>query len=134
MTHIIDILRAHLGLELEEAFTLIPRPGEPFKILLRFTEHHLQSYADKIGWITSDVDINTFAHGVIKKQPYKPHKNQSYWSYNELFIPTSYIWTDNINDYLRLKADIVYRTEDEALANLREKYQQITGKERGKEK
>ena len=129
MNPIIEAMRNSIGVEIEEEFTLIPRPGEPFTIQLRFTENSLQTYINKVGWRPSDVNIDTIAHGVIKRQPFKPRKGNQYWSYCNNFIPSIFIWDNNTSDYLRLNAGIVWRTKEEAYTNRCEAYRKITGKD-----
>lgn len=129
MNPIIEAVRNSIGIELEEEFTLIPRPEEPFTIQLRFTENSLQTYINKVGWRPSDINIDTLAHGVIKRQPFKPRKGAEYWSYCNNFIPSIFIWDNNTSDYLRLNAGIVWRTKEEAYANRCEAYRKITGKD-----
>ena len=129
MNPIIEAVRAQIGVDLQEEFVLQPRSNEPFTIILRFTEDSLQTYVHKAGWRSSDVDLDTLAHGVIKRQPFKPRKGVEYWSYCDNFIPSIFIWDNNTSDYLRLNAGIVWRTKEEARANRDEVCRKITGKD-----
>lgn len=86
-------------------------------------------HIDTVGWRTSTLNINTLAHGVIKRQPFKPRKGTEYWSYCNNFIPSIFIWDNNTSDYLRLNAGIVWRTREEARANRCEACRKITGKD-----
>lgn len=133
MNPLIEAVRKSLGVDLEEEFTLIPRPEEPFTIQLRFTENSLQTYINKIGWRPSDVNLDTLAHGVIKRQPFKPRKGTEYYSYCDNFIPCIFVWDNNTSDYLRLNAGIVWRTNAEAYANRNVACRNITGKDYGAE-
>ena len=129
MNPIIEAVRNSIGVELEEEFALSPRPEEPFAIQLRFTENSLQTYINKVGWHSSDINIDTLAHGVIKRQPFKPHKGTYYWSYCNTFIPSIFVWDNSTSDYLRLNAGIVWRTKEEAYVNRCEACRKITGKD-----
>lgn len=129
MNSIIEAVRTQLGVELEEEFILILKPGDSGTMRLRFTESSVQMYIDTVGWCTATLNINTLAHGVIKRQPFKPRKGKQYWSYCNNFIPSTFIWADNTSDYLRLNAGIVWRTREEARANRDEACRKITGKD-----
>ena len=128
MNPILEAVRAQIGVDLKEEFVLIPRPKEPFSIILRFTEDSLQTYVNKVGWRSSDVNLDNLAHGVIKRQPFKPRKGAEYWSYCNNFIPSIFIWDNNTSDYLRLNAGIVWRTKEEARVNRDKACWKITGK------
>lgn len=68
----------------------------------------------------------------IVKLPFKPQKGDKYYTYHtsrkECLIWES-TWDDDVLDYVRLKCGIVFRTSQEALNALPQKYKELTGKE-----
>lgn len=68
----------------------------------------------------------------IVKLPWKPKSGDKYYTYlqkREEWIVGTFTWNNDIFDYAGLRCGIVFRTEQEALNALPQKYKELTGKE-----
>lgn len=57
----------------------------------------------------------------IKRKPYKPNRNDSYWTIHRGGNSVCLVWSDDIIDFYAYKLGNCYRTKEEAEAN-REKW------------
>lgn len=69
----------------------------------------------------------------VKKKPWEPRKSEKYWClcidrWKCYYSVHPYTWNGDIDDFLRLRAGIIYRKKEEAEANLAEDYERLTGK------
>lgn len=69
----------------------------------------------------------------VKKKPWEPRSSEKYWClwvdrWNHSYSIHSYTWNGDIDDFLRLRAGIIYRTLKEAKAHFAEDYERLTGK------
>ena len=103
------------GLELNEEFILCTN-GLEYKH--RITPNGLEAFRHE-GWYCS-YGINEFIRGVgvIEKLPFRPQKYGTYYTFYLNKEVTYSKWNDNSVDYARLIAGIVFRTREEAEANL----------------
>lgn len=68
----------------------------------------------------------------IVKLPFKPKNGNKYYTYytnGEEWLIWDKTWSGDVSDYARLKSGIVFRTSQEALNFLPQKYKELTGKE-----
>lgn len=68
----------------------------------------------------------------IVKLSFKPKNGDKYYTYyinGEEWLIWDSIWSGDVSDYTRLKSGIVFRTKQEALNFLSQKYKELTGKE-----
>lgn len=68
----------------------------------------------------------------IVKLPFKPKNGDKYYTYytnKEEWLIWDSTWSGDVSDYARLKSGIVFRTSQEALNALPQKYKELTGKE-----
>lgn len=68
----------------------------------------------------------------IIKLPWKPKYRDRYYTYytnGEEWLIWGITWSGDVSDYARLKSGIVFRTSQEALNFLPQKYKELTGKE-----
>lgn len=68
----------------------------------------------------------------IIKLPWKPKYGDRYYTYytnGEEWLIWDITWSGDVSDYARLKSGIVFRTSQEALNFLPQKYKELTGKE-----
>ena len=67
----------------------------------------------------------------VKKKPWEPRQSEKYWCIclidGTCFIH-SYTWNGDIDDFLRLRAGIIYRKKEDAEANIAGDYERLTGK------
>ena len=69
----------------------------------------------------------------IVRKPWEPRKSEKYWClcidrWKCYYSVHPYTWNGDIDDFLRLRAGIIYRKKEEAEANLAEDYERLTGK------
>lgn len=68
----------------------------------------------------------------IVKLPWKPKHGDKYYTYytnKEEWLIWDSTWSGDVSDYARLKSGIVFRTSQEALNALPQRYKELTGKE-----
>ena len=68
----------------------------------------------------------------IIKLPWKPKFGDKYYTYytnDGEWLIWDITWVGDVSDYARLKSGIVFRTSQEALNALPQKYKELTGKE-----
>lgn len=68
----------------------------------------------------------------IVKLPWKPKYGDKYYTYytnGEEWLIWDSTWSGDVSDYARLKSGIAFRTSQEALNALSQKYKELTGKE-----
>ena len=69
----------------------------------------------------------------IERKPWEPRNSEKYWClyvdrWNNYFSIHSYTWNGDIDDFLRLRAGIIYRKKEDAEANIAGDYERLTGK------
>ena len=130
-----------LGVDYNEKFQLDNYGTESTKDnLFYFNENNglLMVYPDGV-----TCDANGLVYGIlcgyytIVKLPWVPKYGDKYWSIH--FIGTDkpstayHIWNSHISDFAYLRLGIVYRTQEEAEANLSKDYEKLIGKPLDKE-
>lgn len=114
--------------------------GEEFKIafndedIYRFSEHNLEYYSKNFGgWINTEG--TTLQHLIcgeceIVKLPWKPKVGDYYWTFvTQGFVLVRARWTNDAVDFAKLKAGVIFRTEEEAIKARPKIYKELTGKE-----
>lgn len=86
------------------------------------------------GYLVSAPCIWSLIKGEYKivKLPFKPKNGDKYYTYytnGEEWLIWDSTWSGDVSDYARLKSGIVFRTSQEALNALPQKYKELTGKE-----
>ena len=68
----------------------------------------------------------------VKKKPWEPKVGDKYYAIastdNKKPYISLYIWRGFVVDYTLWKLEMIYRTEAEAIANMAEDYEKLTGK------
>lgn len=116
-----------LGVELGEEFKVAERGCNSYDTLYHFDEHGAWDEDDQV----SDAIIPALLTGSyeIVKLPWKPKYGDKYYSYVVGWTIMKCTWMNYVSDYTRLKCGIVFRTSQEALNALPQKYKELTGKE-----
>ena len=59
-----------------------------------------------------------------------PKRDKEYWTFiNDCWELASFRWRDCLSDFLRLRCGMVFRTKEEAVAEIPRVYKEMTGKE-----
>lgn len=113
--------------------------GEKFKVAERGCRYETVYYFDRNGaWDedgqVADAIIPALLIGSyeIVKLPWKPKYGDKYYTYytnGEEWLIWDSTWSGDVSDYARLKSGIVFRTSQEALNALPQRYKELTGKE-----
>lgn len=113
--------------------------GEKFKVAKRGCRYETVYYFDRYGaWEedgqVADAIIPALLIGSyeIIKLPWKPKYGDKYYTYytnKEEWLIWDSTWSGDVSDYARLKSGIVFRTSQEALTALPQRYKELTGKE-----
>ena len=125
-----------LGVELNEKFLLYDEYGESlgytYKIIPSglYFESRIQEQ-----WLDSN-ELEEILVGIynIVKLTFIPKEKEMYWTYDSLrqeFFPYKTMWMNTVQDYARLKCNMVFRTEAEAIDARPRIYKELTGKEWG---
>ena len=129
--NIIPIVAKELGVEINEEFT-VENLGIVDGVTFRFTNEELQSKYKDAEWVKSTLSLNSICNKNIVKIPFNPRPGDIYWSYITLgngWDIKRFYWDGSVIDVLSQYAGCVFRTSEEALAALPEKYKKLTGKE-----
>lgn len=121
-----------LGVELGEKFKT-EYAGNESKSMFRITERGCEHF-NGVFWDFAPIVLESILLGEekVKKLPYKPKKEEMYWTYDSLrqeFFPYKTMWMNTVQDYARLKCGMVFRTEEEAIEARPRIYRELTGKE-----
>ena len=112
-----------LGVELGEEFKVVTKGGSEYICKLDLlmgliVDDGLSEYYDKellVEIILGDAEI-------VKKLPWKPKQGEKYWTFyfnDEDALDADWsVWHEDVDDFARLKAGWVYRTEEEAKVEL----------------
>lgn len=119
-----------LGVELEEKFKVLRENDEVLGIYKLSEEKGLLLQHPIGAWIESTIlnEVLTGKHEIVKV-PFTPRFGEKYWSYfGKDFVVDTFIWSDNVADYARLKVGAVLRTKETALEARAKIYEHLTGK------
>ena len=116
------------GVEEYEVFQLVDNMG-----YYRFTSTSLEFRASDISpWNESSITLNALLQKEIKRLPFIPQRDEHFYTYfrvDDKWIILREVWVGTVADYARLKAGMVFRSEDEAGRKLKDIYKEMTGKE-----
>lgn len=121
-----------LGVELEEEFTIPELYDNGY--LYKITETGLvcrNRNREGALWQHESTTLKNLLTGelAVTKLPWKPKYGDKYYSYVVGWTIMKCTWMNYVSDYTRLKCGIVFRTSQEALNALPQKYKELTGKE-----
>ena len=104
-----------LGVEIGEEFVIGRNNG--LNKRYSFSEKHLLSCNQ---CVCDETLLNLVKGNItLTKLPWKPNDGDKYWSYStEVGAVTWFVWSYRFCDKLRLKSNIIFRTEKEAEANV----------------
>ena len=131
-----------LGVEIGEEFLIKDNYGQCVLAKYKFSNENLlvnvgnkEENWRECGWFEKLIT----GEACIEKLPYKPKVGEYYWTFTACldcngkctsqWAPLQDAWYGCIDDYMRLKLGLIYRTEAEAEAALPAKYEEVTGKE-----
>lgn len=118
-----------LGVELGEEFKL--NDGQEIKYnTYKFTEEGLMISGNKYLWLATKGTIADLLTGELSivKLPWKPKRGERYYSFSGMFTVSALEWIGSTSDYLLLKNNMVFRTEEEALRERPRIYEEMTGR------
>ena len=143
--NLIPIIAEKLGVEIGEEFKLkYNRNGNDYIVkncekekIYRFTETELeeQDYYNNDMWNGATFGLDNIVYGIyeIVKLPFKPQKDERYYTFAGSWEITDTLWRNRPCDYGRKAINCVFRTQKEALKARPVKYKELTGKEWGNE-
>jgi hypothetical protein len=134
--NLIPIIADHLGIQIDEEFDVnIPHAGKGY-YRYKLTKQGLVRKEETGEWCSSSGFLEKLICGdfEIIKLPYEPKYGEKYWTYagSDGYGGWGFYhatWTDSAGDYVYKSAGCIFRTKEEAIATLFEKYKQLTGKE-----
>lgn len=131
--NLISVVTEALGVELEEEFSIKGVDNHTFFI---DTEGYVQCFETNSRIFNQDYmgdyDLQYLLRNpdMIITVAFKPKHNDKYWTYyGPHFWVGEAIWYEEVADYERKVAGIVFRTEEEAIEARPAKYKELTGKE-----
>lgn len=116
-----------LGVELEEEFMAANKVAI---LKISAKDGLMCKFKDNENWQYGSLYLQELLMGDMEiiKLPWKPKYGDKYYSYVVGWTIMKCTWMNYVSDYTRLKSDIVFRTSQEALNALPQKYKELTGK------
>lgn len=125
-----------LGVNTREQFRLSHNGVENIGLIVCIDESRILARPDNdkiCAWDTLDAHIieGMFSgEYTVKREPWKPKYDEDYWSYMGEEFEIGYgKWKNWASDLARLKTNMVFRTEEEALEARPRIYKELTGKD-----
>lgn len=123
---------ALLGVEIGEKF-IIENADKKETVVVALDGFHVIQPNDVLGPDHGKL-LSKVLQGLyeVKKLPWKPKVGDKYYAIastdNKKPYISLYIWRGFVVDYTLWKLEMIYRTEAEAMANMAENYERLTGK------
>jgi hypothetical protein len=135
--NLIPVIADHLGIQIDEEFDVnISYMGEAKYHRYKLTKQGLVRKKGTDEWGSSPGFLERLVCGdfEITKLPYEPKYGEKYWTYAGSDGYGSWgiyhaTWTDSAGDYIYKSAGCIFRTKEEAVTALSEKYKELTGRE-----
>ena len=123
MANLIPQIAEMLGVEIGEEFEVKGRKGVAYKFIIDELIVSGSNNAEH-GYTSANMVLVSLVRGdaEIVKLPRKPKEGEKYWTFyinDEDALDADWsVWHEDVDDFARLKAGWVYRTEEEAKAEL----------------
>lgn len=135
--NLIPIIADHLGINIDEEFDVnIPYMGKPKYHRYKITKQGLVKKRETGEWGSTPGFLERLVCGdfEIIRLPFEPKYGEEYWTYAGgdgyggwgLHRDT---WDNSTLNYIFKSSGCIFRTKEEAIKALPEKYKQLTGKE-----